>query len=424
MTNYIRLPKPQVQSVYYETFDRGGAPGKGGLQPKSVPDGRWLDPRYSDVVYPAISIEKLESKDVVAARSDPNTEVLAHPMPVTLIEPLKASIGVDDEKENWGLAAVGADRSSFDGEGAVVAILDTGIDQAHEAFKGIELVIEDFTAKGGGGHDGNGHGTHCAGTVFGRNVAGRRIGVAPGVRKALIGKVIDDRGNGSTDALLKALEWAADYNNGEVDVIAMSLGINTPGYIKGMLDTGWPDAAAFYRGLKDHTDNLRIFDAIMQRVARRRAGGGHHGQDEGVIIIAASGNQNQPFKNPEHRVGVSLPAAAESVLSVGAAERTGVPEQYKVAPFSNCYPLFCAPGVDIASARVGGGLTAMSGTSMACPHVAGVAALWWQKLRKESANGKTSAGQVEAHLRASVRPKVFAASVPPEDRGFGMVTAP
>src|SRR5690606_41473924 len=87
----------------------------------------------------------------------------------------------------WGVKAMGAYTSPFDGSGIVVAVLDTGIDPTHPAFAGVNLTRRNFTTAGD--DDTHGHGTHCAGTIFGRAVNGTRIGVAPGVTEAVIGKV-------------------------------------------------------------------------------------------------------------------------------------------------------------------------------------------------------------------------------------------
>ena len=125
--------------------------------------------------------------------------------------------------------AVKADVSPFDGSDVVVAILDTGIAKNHPAFAGVTIIEEDFTGEGNG--DTHGHGTHCAGTVFGRDVDGTRIGVAPGVKKALIGKVLGDEGGGS-DAIVRAINWALEEG---ANVISMSLGIDFPGFVDALV---------------------------------------------------------------------------------------------------------------------------------------------------------------------------------------------
>ena len=117
-----------------------------------------------------------------------------------------------------------------------------------------------------------------------------------------------------------------------------------------------------------------------------------------------------------------MPAAAESVVSVGALARDAG-GKFGIATFSNTLPQIAAPGVDILSAKVGGGLRSLSGTSMACPHVAGVAALWWEALRK-SGGVKPAASLVMANLLARARTDVFAPTVGHGDRGSGIVTAP
>jgi len=106
---------------------------------------------------------------------------------------------------------------------------------------------------------------------------------------------------------------------------------------------------------------------------------------------------------------------------VGAALRNAG-GAFEIAPFSNVGPKLSAPGVDIVSAKAGGGLVAMNGTSMACPHVAGLAALWWQSEREA---GNADSGQaVRANVIAGARPIGFAAGVPVGSRGKGLARAP
>ena len=304
--------------------------------------------------------------DMVGLRRDPKLLAITPVIPTTLTEPVEAPVGVSALGNiTWGVQEVGAAASLYDGAGVKVAVLDTGIDAAHTAFVGVRLDQNDFTNTGLG--DGNGHGTHCAGTIFGRDVGGLRIGVARGVGEAMIGKVLDARGRGDSSMLFKAMSWAI---NGGANVISMSLGFDFPGYAQMLHQLqGMPVNMATSVALRAYTANLRAFDALMQFAQSQAPFTG------GSVVLAATGNESQHAMYP---ISAAMPAASDGVVAVGAVRSAA--NGLNIAPFSNTDCLLVAPGVDIESAKVGGGTVAYSGTSMACPHVAGVAALWWQAL--------------------------------------------
>lgn len=357
---------------------------------------------------PRVEVESLDANDVRDIARDPEVEAVAPIMPIMLIKPV--DIGASAAANGtWGIQAVGADVSGFTGNGATVAVLDTGIDATHPAFQGVELVQEDFSGSGNG--DRQGHGTHCAGTIFGRDVDGTRIGVARGVNRALIGKVLGDDGSGDSDMIFRGIQWA--IQNG-ADVVSMSLGFDFPGLVRRLVEGNWPADLATSVALEAYRGNLRMFDALMNLVEARAAFGG------GTVVVAAAGNESRRNVDAEYEIAVSIPAAAEGVISVGALNQQG--ELLDIAYFSNTFPQVSAPGVSVLSARAGGGLVALSGTSMACPHVAGVAALWWEALRASPINATADA--VIAKLLATTRTSTFAPTVDPADRGLGIVTAP
>ena len=351
---------------------------------------------------------ELNSNEVLDTARDPTVLGLARTMPTALIYPFDVP-STAAATDAWGIAAVRADVSCFTGEGVTVAILDTGIDQAHPAFAGMTLVERDFSGAGDG--DRQGHGTHCAGTVFGQDVGGTRIGVARGVQTALIAKVLDDSGSGSSDALFRAIPWAVQ---GGANVISMSIGFDFPGYAARLQQGGMPAALATSMALEAYRGNMRLFDSLMGMIAAAAAFA------PGCVVVAASGNESHVELRPDFRIGASLPAAAEGVLAVGAVEKGA--EGLRIADFSNTFPQLCAPGVNVLSAKTGGGLRALSGTSMACPHVAGVAALWWQALR--ASHGMANRSLVASRLVSAARPEALLPAVAAADRGAGLLTAP
>jgi subtilisin family serine protease len=359
-------------------------------------------------VAPKVEVDDLSPRAVAKVITAPEVRLAVRSMPIRLIKPFKAS-GPAAAGTAWGVAAIGAERSEYTGANATVAVLDTGIERSHPAFAGMDLVEKDFSGAGDG--DKAGHGTHCAGTIFGREVAGERIGVAPGVRRALIGKVLGDDGSGNSEMIFQALNWAVE--NG-ANIISMSLGFDFPGMVVQLVDEGWPEDLATSIALEAYRGNLRMFDAIMGLM---RAGSGI-GRD--AIVVAATGNESRREQDTDYRIAASLPAAAEDVISVAAVgEAAG---RYRVAEFSNSMPTVAAPGVDIQSAWPGGGLHTISGTSMACPHVAGAAALWWEAVH---AGGRApTARNVSARLLSSTRSDLFLDGNDEADIGQGMITAP
>jgi subtilisin family serine protease len=353
---------------------------------------------------------ELSGRDEADLARDPNVAAFAPTMPVRLIKPTSVSRRKSEAARlAWGLVAIGADQSTLDGSGFVPAVLDTGIDSTHPAFDGVEIVEADFTDTGIG--DENGHGTHCAGTIFGRDVDEIRIGVARGVSKALIGKVLDKDGAGDSESLYRGMQWALD--NG-ANVISMSIGFDFPGYVRQVVDEGLRADVATSLALEAYRRHLRTFDAIMRRVeiASDTA--------DGAIVVAASGNESGRDESPPFEITVSVPAAASGVVSVGAVGRGS--DGFQIAPFSNSLPVVVAPGVDVVSAAPGGGLVVMSGTSMATPHVAGVAILWWQQVAAR--RGRLTTGSVLAGLRGASTVEGISSVAEPSEFGDGLVRAP
>ena len=370
--------------------------------------GAALDLEEALPAQPTIEVEWMDRADRRDLLRDPQVAEVIRAMPTRLIEPVASSAAAHGEA--WGIGVVGATDCDYSGQGVKVAVLDTGIDRTHPAFAGVNIIEKDFTGCGDG--DRQGHGTHCAGTIFGRDVNGQRIGIAPAVDSVLIGKVIPDKAGGDSDMLFNALMWAAENR---ADVISMSLGFDFPGRVRALVDRkGWPIELATADTLEVYRNNIRVFDSLMDNLRARQAFGG------GSVVVAASGNESRRQERKDYVIGASVPAAAFGVISVGALARSG--KKFDIAQFSNGEPSVCAPGVDITSARAGGGLATMSGTSMACPHAAGVAALWWEYVRSHGLPQR--ADTVTARMTATARPDVFTDNTTEPDRGCGLVTAP
>jgi subtilisin family serine protease len=272
----------------------------------------------------------------------------------------------------WGVARVHAPAAwdVTEGAGVKVAIIDTGIDLNHP----------DLAGKVDGGYsaitkterpedyqDDNGHGTHVSGTVAALRDGKGVVGVAPKARLYAV-KVLDADGSGNLSDVVDGIIWAA--KNG-MQVANMSLGAPT-------------DSPAMHRAVQ-------------------------FARGSGLIIVAAAGNSGAT-DNP----GVGYPGAYGSdLITVSASDSND-----KLASFSSHGPAvkFIAPGVDVVSAKLGGGFISFNGTSMATPHVTGLVAL----AVSQGWTGLSGPDGVLAQLTKAAKPLP---GLGVEEEGAGMIDA-
>jgi subtilisin family serine protease len=285
---------------------------------------------------------------------------------------------VDESQATWGLQATKVVNCCRTGAGIRVAVLDTGFDLQHPDFAGRSVTSQSFIT-GQEVQDGHGHGTHCIGTALGAKCPGvrPRYGVAYEA-EIFAGKVLSNAGSGSDTGILAGIEWAVQ--NG-CAVISMSLGAAT--------QPGQP------------------FSQVFERVALRA-------QEQGTLIIAAAGNESQRpgIVNP-----VGHPANCPSIMAVAAMDVQGA-----IARFSNRginpdggQVDIAGPGVDVHSSwPMPTRYRRISGTSMATPHVAGIAALYAEA--DPAARG--------AALGRALTGGALRLTLPSTDVGAGMVQAP
>jgi subtilisin family serine protease len=371
------------------------------------------EPSDAGVESPSVQVAEMRREEAEDVRRADGTLVLPA-MPLTLVRPDPAASddALADQEDGpctWGVEAVGASQSRYDGRKVRVAVLDSGIDLEHVAFVRLRdeerIVWRNFTSGPKDEvRDVSGHGTHCAGTICGGEVDGVRIGVAPGLDRLIVGKVLGP-GGGTTDVVVQGLLWAVEER---ADIISMSLGIDFPGWVAALVedrDLGVAEATSV--ALEDYRDTLDAYRELTDFLRLRK-----------VLVVAATGNESE---RPKYTINVAPPAAADRILSVGALERRAA--GLRVATFSNTRPEIAAPGVNIRSAKLGGGLTSKNGTSMAAPHVAGVAALWCQKLRED--RGELTRDLLSSKLIGTATLEPFEPDFrAPRDVGVGLVQAP
>ncbi|MCF0068869.1 S8 family serine peptidase [Dyadobacter sp. CY261] len=314
---------------------------------------RWLDQSPASVTSLApeartpvtgTKIVDMSEEEATKLRQDLPDLVIMRDRPVGLIEPAKTNSTTKTrvlKKDLWHLDAIGLTdikKRGFTGtgKGVTIAVLDTGIDATHPELSGKVMGAYTFnvntwqTSFNGTSIDTQGHGTHVAGLICGKNV-----GVAPEA-KVVSGTMLPG-GRGNISDFILALEWAA--SDPTISIVNISAGI--PGNVPDMMSS-----VAALLGI-------------------------------GILPVIAAGN--------EGRNKTRSPGNYVDSLSVGASN-----QENKVSSFSSGgvlvadnhryeVPDVVAPGEQVWSSVMGGGYEAWDGTSMATPIVSGVAALILEK---------------------------------------------
>ena len=277
----------------------------------------------------------------------------------------------------------------YTGDGIVIAVLDTGVDDQHESLNGKFVAGVDVSNAGfnveGNPDDGNGHGTHCAGIAMGNggntddsgDGEPDYMGTAPDAQLVDV-KIGTDVGGNVGGAIIRGIDWCID-NKDQYDIRVLSISFGSTGSSDG------------------------------QDATSRAA---NNGVDEGLVIVAAAGNDG-PNNN-----GFGSPAAADKVITIGAVDEnvTISRDDDVIDNYSNrgprsddgdddqkdeLKPDLTAPGTTIHSCQhssvgqVGVGYTDKTGTSMACPHISGIVALMLE------ANPNLTPKEVKTMLRQS-----------------------
>ena len=246
-------------------------------------------------------------------------------------------------------------KNGYYGEGVTIALLDSGLNAKHPDLKDRLTYFYDYEDGKISCYDDNGHGTHVAGIICGNGSLsrGKYAGMAPKAKLVVL-KVLDAKGNGSTEHVLKALDWIQkNYRKYNIKLLNFSIG--------------------YLPGAKFEEKKL-LLDAIDEL------------WDLGVMVIAAAGN-----KGPSDR-SITVPGISRRVLTVGACDdQNELPQNLKKGysgkgPTDCCIvkPEVLAPGTKIVSTGINSrtgtfGYVEKSGTSMATPIVCGAMALAFEK---------------------------------------------
>ncbi len=270
-----------------------------------------------------------------------------------------------DYDKQWGMKAIDVERAwgASTGRGVTVAVVDTGVDCELSDLAGTNCKNGwNFIDDTDDSTDDQGHGSHCAGTIAQTTNNGEGVAGVAYDAKILAVKVLSAQGSGSNEGVADGIRWAAD--NG-ANVISLSLGGPSPS---------------------------KVVESAVQ-----------HALDKGVVVVAANGNDSGP---------IGYPAGYKGVIAVSATDSTNT-----IADFSSRGPQTAigAPGVNILQQTIPGDFKSFSGTSMATPHVAGVAALLVSQ-------GVTNVSAVRERLQSSAT-KTMKTRLSKESYGAGILNA-
>jgi subtilisin len=293
-----------------------------------------------------------------ALREHPAVRAVTEAPELSLIRPTEAVAAAATKGPSWGIARLKVDKlwaKGLTGEGVLVGHLDTGVDGKHPALRGAVAKFAEFDelgerVPGATAHDTDEHGTHTAGTIAGRTVKGSQFGVAPGAK--LASAIVIEGGN-VIARILAGMDWIVGEG---ARILSMSLGL---------------------RGYRED------FVPLMQALRNR-----------GVLPVIAVGNEGPGTSRS--------PGNYDVVLSVGAGDdKDHVPDFSSSQRFARTadpfVPDLVAPGVAVLSSLPGGKFGKLSGSSMATPHVAGLAAILWQ------AKPGASVDEIEAAILGSCK---------------------